>query len=53
MIGCVDGDTVHKPKEMVHLGILWILNIVFNGLTFFNGGVQTCGKVCMISFLKP
>jgi hypothetical protein len=41
LIGGVEGDTVHKPKEMVDSGIFWILDIVFSGLTFFNGGVET------------
>ena len=41
LVGRVDGDTVRKPKEMADLGIFWILHIVFDGLAFFNGGVQT------------
>jgi len=41
LIGCVDGHTVHKAKEMMHLGFLWILEIVFNGLASFNGSIQT------------
>jgi hypothetical protein len=41
LVGRVDGDTVRRPKEMADLGIFWILHIVFDGLAFFNGGVQT------------
>jgi hypothetical protein len=41
LVGGVDGDTVHKPKEMVDFGILWILDVVYSGLTFFNSGVET------------
>jgi len=38
---------------MVHLGVLRILAIVFDGLTFFDGRVETCGKVDVISLLEP
>ena len=38
---------------MVHLGVLWVRDIMFNGFALFDGGVETCGKVGMISLLEP
>ena len=43
LVGPVDEDTVHKPEKMAYIGVLCILDIVLDGLTFFNGDVQTCG----------
>lgn len=41
LIGGIEGDTVHKAKEMVGFLIFRILDVVFSSLTFFNGGVKT------------
>ncbi len=38
---------------MVDFWIFWILDVVFSGLLFFNGEVETGCKECVISFLEP
>jgi hypothetical protein len=51
-VGRIEGHRVHKPKEMAHLGVFGIRDIVFNGIAFFDGLVETCGKVGVISLLE-
>ena len=34
LVGPVDEDTVHKPEKMAYIGVLCILGIVLDGLTF-------------------
>jgi len=51
-VGGVEGHAVHKPKEMAHPGALGIRDMVFNGMAFFDGGVETSGKEGVISLLE-
>jgi len=51
LVGFIEGDIIGEAKEMVHIGVLWIGEIVLDRLRRLHGGVHMLKEILVIGFL--